>query len=126
MSYSADIESAIAECQRRSRLLLDEFEDIQRKTAATSQRLTEESIAAQREFLEEHREEIENAQAEAAEKERLEVEERERQDALAAEAREQREAIARSIAARKANDVVAPIDDEDEEAAFYQRKSWLI
>lgn len=49
-----------------------------------------------------------------------EAEEQARADA------EAREAIARSLAARKANETVLPIDDEDEESAYYRRKSWLI
>ncbi|MFD4442658.1 hypothetical protein ACFWPK_23085 [Nocardia sp. NPDC058519] len=61
--------------------------------------------------------------AEAEERERLEAEERERQEA---EAREQREAIARSIAARRANDRAAPMDDDDPEGDYYRRKSWLV
>ncbi|MFX0580513.1 hypothetical protein [Nocardia nepalensis] len=63
----------------------------------------------------------------AEEKERLEAEARAERERLEAQAREQREAIARSIAARKAHDVVTPIDDEgDEESEYYRRKSWLI
>lgn len=43
------------------------------------------------------------------------------------ETREQREAIARSAAARRVNDVVTPIDDDgDEEAEYYRRSSWLV
>ncbi|MFE3323181.1 hypothetical protein [Nocardia sp. NPDC059195] len=61
--------------------------------------------------------------AEAEERERLEAEERERQEA---EAREQREAIARSIAARRANDRAAPLDDDDPEGDYYRRNSWLV
>ena len=38
-----------------------------------------------------------------------------------------REAIARSIAARRRNDIVAPIDDDgDDEAKYYRRNSWLV
>ncbi|WP_433661771.1 hypothetical protein ACQPW1_06145 [Nocardia sp. CA-128927] len=115
MSYAEEIERVAEECRRRSALLLDEFEEINRRTADTSRALAETSAAEMREYWAEHAEEVEKARAEAEEQERL-----------ATEAREQREAIARSMAARRANRDVAPIDEEDEEAAFYQRKSWLI
>ncbi|MFD6160126.1 hypothetical protein ACFWF7_27330 [Nocardia sp. NPDC060256] len=115
MSYAEEIERVAEECRRRSALLLDELEQINRKTADTSRDLAEAAAADMREFWSEHSEELEKARAEAEERERLET-----------EAREQREAIARSIAARKANRDVLPLDQEDEEAAFYQRKSWLI
>ncbi|MGV9751856.1 hypothetical protein [Nocardia farcinica] len=45
---------------------------------------------------------------------------------MAAELRAQREAIARSIAARRATDVVTPIDDDDPEGEYYRRESWLV
>ncbi|MGW4736725.1 hypothetical protein [Nocardia xishanensis] len=101
--------------------------EINRRTADKSRELAEQSAAAMREFWEEHGEEIAKAQAEAEERERQEVEARAEQERLAAEAREQREAIARSIAARKSKGVVTPIDeDDDPESEYYRRKSWLI
>ncbi|QIS01762.1 hypothetical protein F5X71_05030 [Nocardia brasiliensis] len=115
MSYAEEIERAAEECRRRSALLLDELEGVARRTANTNRELSEQSIADMREFWAAHAEELEKARATAEEQERQE-----------AEVREQREAIARSMAARRANREVAPVDDEDEEAAFYQRKSWLI
>ncbi|VFA94221.1 Uncharacterised protein [Nocardia farcinica] len=46
---------------------------------------------------------------------------------MAAELRAQREASARSIAARRATDVVTPIDeDDDPEGEYYRRESWLV
>ncbi|WP_378737321.1 hypothetical protein [Nocardia brasiliensis] len=115
MSYAEEIERAAEECRRRASLLLDELEQINRRTADTSRELAAQSAAEMREFWSTHAAELERARAEAEEKERLET-----------EAREQREAIARSIATRKANRDVLPIDQEDEEAAFYQRETWLI
>ncbi|PXX66515.1 hypothetical protein DFR70_103264 [Nocardia tenerifensis] len=115
MSYAEEIERAADECRRRSAQLLDELEQINRATAATSRELAETSAAGMREFHAAHADELAKARAELAERERLET-----------QAREQREAIARSIAARKANREVLPVDQEDEEAAFYQRESWLI
>ncbi|QBS43023.1 hypothetical protein [Nocardia sp. CS682] len=115
MSYAEEIERVAEECRRRSAQLLDELDEINRKTADTSRELTDKSTADLREFWTAHSAELEKARAEAEEKERLET-----------EAREQREAVARSIAARKANRDVLPVDQEDEEAAFYQRETWLI
>ncbi|WP_141717743.1 hypothetical protein [Nocardia altamirensis] len=115
MSYAEEIERAAEECRRRSALLLDELDDINRRTADTSRDLTEKSAAQLREYTAAHAGELAKARAAAEEQERLE-----------AEARAQREAIARSIATRRANRDVAPVDQEDEEAAFYQRETWLI
>ncbi|WP_405167191.1 hypothetical protein OG203_20130 [Nocardia sp. NBC_01499] len=115
MSYAEEIERVAEECRRRSALLLDELEQINQRTADTSRELAEASATEMREFWSEHADELAKARAEAEERERLET-----------EAREQREAIARSIAARKANRDVLPVDQEDEEAAFYQRETWLI
>ncbi|MEV6140238.1 hypothetical protein AB0L63_30200 [Nocardia sp. NPDC051990] len=127
MNYSDDMEQIVEEIRRRSTMLLDEFEEINRRTADKDRELAEQSAIGMRQFWEDHAEELAAAKAEAEEKERLEVEARAERERLAAEAREQREAIARSIAARKAHDVVAPIDDEgDEESEYYRRKSWLI
>lgn len=40
---------------------------------------------------------------------------------------DQREAIARSAAARRSGTVVTPIDDDgDDEAEYYRRRSWLV
>ncbi|MFI6171567.1 hypothetical protein ACIBCN_32650 [Nocardia sp. NPDC051052] len=115
MSYAEEIERVAEECRRRSALLLDELEQINRKTADTSRELTAAAAAEMREFCSAHSDELDKARAEVEERERLET-----------AAREQREAIARSIAARKAGRDVLPVDQEDEEAAFYQRETWLI
>ncbi|QIS09074.1 hypothetical protein [Nocardia arthritidis] len=115
VNWLAEIEQAAAEQRRRSALLLDELDEINRRTEEKGRQLAERSAAEMRDFWEEHAEALEKAQAEAEEKERQEAEER-----------EQREAIARSMAARKAKDTVAPIDDEDEESAYYRRDSWLV
>lgn len=115
VNYAEEIERAAEECRRRSALLLDELEQINRQTADTSRELAEAAATDMREFLAEHADKLAEARAEVEESERLET-----------EAREQREAIARSIAARRANRDVLPVDQEDEEAAFYQRETWLI
>ncbi|RDI51718.1 hypothetical protein [Nocardia mexicana] len=106
MDYVAEIERIAAESRRRTGLLLDEIEEVNRRTAETSRQLQERWAQ----------------EAVAEEEARAEAEERERQEA---EAREQREAIARAAAARRANQNFVPVDDEDEDDAYYRRKSWL-
>ncbi|MGV9820326.1 hypothetical protein [Nocardia xishanensis] len=105
MNYEIEIQSIVADNQRATRMLQEEYEEMR-------QRLTRNGA------------ELVAAMEEAEERIRVEVEEQER---LAAEEREQREAIARSIAARKSKGVVTPIDeDDDPESEYYRRKSWLI
>ncbi|MFI6775616.1 hypothetical protein [Nocardia sp. NPDC050412] len=127
MNYSDEMEQIVEEIRRRSTMLLDEFEEINRRTADKDRELAEQSAIEMGRFWEDHAEELAKAKAEAEEKERLEVEAQTERERLEADAREQREAIARSIAARKAHDVVTPIDEEgDEESEYYRRQSWLI
>ncbi|MBB5914677.1 DNA repair exonuclease SbcCD ATPase subunit [Nocardia transvalensis] len=114
MSHAEEIERIAQECRRREQILVDELAEFNAHIANRSRELAERSAQQMREFWDEYGEELEKAKAEAEEKERLE-----------AEAREQREAIARAAAARKANQFVAPVDDEDEDDAYYRRKSWL-
>ncbi|NEW57954.1 hypothetical protein GV794_20175 [Nocardia cyriacigeorgica] len=127
MNYGEEIERVVEESRWRSAKLREEIADINQRTAEKSRALAERSAGEMRQFWDDHREEFHKAQEQAdaeAEKERLAAEERER---LEAEAREQRDAIARSMAARRSKDVVAPIDeDDDEESQYYQRKSWLV
>ncbi|MFI9506417.1 hypothetical protein [Nocardia sp. NPDC052566] len=86
--------------------------DANRRFISQLQMETEERRQRESEEGKELREAFARAEAEAEAKAQAEA--------------EAREAIARSIAARKANENVAPIDDEDEESAYYRRKSWLI
>lgn len=123
MNYAEEIERIGEESRRRSRMLLEELEDIKQRSADADRELAEQSAIEMRQFWEEQAAELEKAEAEA-EQARTEAEERER---VETDAREQREAIARSIAARKAHDVVTPIDeDDDPESEYYRRKSWLV
>ncbi|WP_040774564.1 hypothetical protein [Nocardia pneumoniae] len=115
VNYAEEARRLAEENQRRMALLIDEIQEINEQTAARGRVFADSLAADMGRFWAEHAAELERARAEAEEKERLE-----------AEAREQREAIARSMAARKANQTVTPVDEEDEEAKFYQRKSWLI
>ncbi|MCC3326891.1 hypothetical protein [Nocardia abscessus] len=114
VNYAEEARQLGAENQRRMSLLLDEIQAINEETAATGREFADRLVADMNEFWTAHAGEPDEAAVEA-EKQRLED-----------EAREQREAIARSMAARRANQTVTPVDDEDEEAKFYQRKSWLI
>ncbi|WP_063039073.1 hypothetical protein [Nocardia pseudovaccinii] len=126
-NYSEEIERIFEEHDRRSRMLREELVEIEQRSAERGRDFVEQMNEEMRTFWEERAEELEKAQAEADERERRETEARAEQERLAAEAREQREAIARSIAARKAHDVVTPIDeDDDPESEYYRRKSWLI
>ncbi|GAB2670149.1 hypothetical protein [Nocardia goodfellowii] len=128
VNYEAEIERIAEETRRRSAMLLEELGDVRSRTARKSEELAEQATLEMAQFWEEKAEEFAKAQAEAEEKERAEMEARAEKERLMAEAREQREAIARSIAARKSKDVVLPIDDDDDdpEAEYYRRESWLV
>lgn len=127
MNYAADIERAAAEARHRSAQLLSELADLHRRTETRGQRLAERSAAEMAQYWEDNAEAIERTLAEAEEREQREAAERAEQQRVDEEAREQREAIARSVANRRANDVVTPSDeDDDPEGAYYRRKSWLI
>ncbi|MGQ4597318.1 hypothetical protein [Nocardia sp. R6R-6] len=115
VNYAEEARRLAEENQRRMAILLDEIQEINDRTAARGREFADNLAAEMAQFRTEHAAELDRARAEAEEKERLE-----------AQAREQREAIARSMAARRANQTVTPVDEEDEEARFYQRKSWLI
>lgn len=115
VNYAEEARQLAAENQRRMSLLLDEIQAINEQTAATGRELADRLTAHMDEFWTTHADELGEAAAEAEAQQR-------RQD----EAREQRAAIARSMAARRAGQMVTPVDEEDEEAAFYRRKSWLI
>ncbi|MGY2008730.1 hypothetical protein ACW9HJ_22030 [Nocardia gipuzkoensis] len=115
VNYAEEARQLGAENQRRMSLLLDEIQAINEETAATGREFADRLVADMNEFWATHAGEPTEAAAEAEVEQQLED-----------EAREQREAIARSMAARRANQTVTPVDDEDEEAKFYQRKSWLI
>ncbi|MEV2218697.1 hypothetical protein AB0E01_02320 [Nocardia vinacea] len=127
VNYFEEAARLAEEHQRRMAILLDEIIEIRVDTAENGREFSSVAAIEMGSFWEEHAEELAKAEAEAEEKERLEVEARAEQERLAAEAREQRDAIARSIAARRANDVVTPIDeDDDPESEYYRRKSWLV
>ncbi|MET9027704.1 MULTISPECIES: hypothetical protein [Nocardia] len=115
VDYAEEARQLAAENQRRMSLLLDEIQAINEQTAATGREIADRLTAEMDEFWVTHAADLDKAAAEAEERQRLQE-----------EAQEQRAAIARSMAARRANHTVTPVDEEDEEAKFYQRKSWLI
>ncbi|MGV9724581.1 hypothetical protein [Nocardia beijingensis] len=115
VDYAEEARQLAVENQRRMSLLLDEIQAINEQTAATGREFTDRLTADMDEFWTTHAADLDQAAAEAQEQQR-------RRD----EAEEQRAAIERSMAARRANQTVRPVDEEDEEAEFYQRKSWLI
>ncbi|MGK8520517.1 hypothetical protein ACRS6B_02640 [Nocardia asteroides] len=115
VNYAEEARQLAAENQRRMSLLLDEIRSINEQTAATGREFADRLTADMDQFWADQVAELDRAAAAAEEKQR-------RED----EVREQREAVARSLAARRANQTVTPVDEEDEEAKFYQRKSWLI
>ncbi|WP_227998599.1 hypothetical protein [Nocardia australiensis] len=127
VNYAAEIERIAEEARRRSAILLEELDDVHRRTAERSHALAEQSATEMRQFWEEKAGELQKAAADAEETERREAEARAERERLEAEAREQRDAIVRSIAARKAHGYVTPVDeDDDPEGEYYRRKSWLI
>ncbi len=115
VDYAAEIERIAAENRRRMSLLMGELDDAKRRTEQDARACAEffasEARREQRE-REVQRHARENARIDA-ERERREV-----------RAREQREAMARTAAFRQANEVVGPIDDEDDD--YYRRESLLV
>ncbi|WP_040837949.1 hypothetical protein [Nocardia brevicatena] len=143
VNYGDEIERAGEETRRRLARLREDMADWNQRIAATSRALTEQSAHEMRQFWTEQERILAQRQADAeqgrAERDRRDAEERQPRETQAVrlrgeaqrpadkEARKQREAIARSAAARRANDVVTPIDDDgDEEAEYYRRPSWLV
>ncbi|MFE5478941.1 hypothetical protein ACFQ9R_24765 [Nocardia sp. NPDC056541] len=118
MNYVLELEQIFDEHARRTAILHQELDAINRATADRDRDHAERTAAGLERVL---------AQAEEDEKVRAAAEQRQAElNRLEAEAQEQRAAIARAAAARRANDVVAPYDDDDPEAEYYQRKSWLV
>ena len=127
VNYAEAIEREFEECARRTGILRAELVEIDRSAAERLHALGERATEQLRQAIEENAEEIAREQAEAEERERREAEERAERERLETEAREHREAIARAAAARRAADVVTPIDeDDDPEGEYYRRQSWLI
>ncbi|MEU2041268.1 hypothetical protein [Nocardia niwae] len=115
VDYAEEARQLAAENQRRMSLLLDEIQAINEQTAVTGREFADRLAADMDQFWAMHGEDLDKAAAEAEEQQRMQE-----------EAQQRRAAIARSMAARRANHTVAPVDEEDEEARFYRRKSWLI
>lgn len=139
VNYGDEIERAGDEARRRLARLREDMVEWNQRIAATSRGLAEQSAREMRQFWVEQERVLAQHQAKA-DQEGKDAEERQLQEAEALrlheeeaqrlrdeESRPQHEDIARSVAARRANDVVTPIDDDgDEEAEYYRRKSWLV
>jgi hypothetical protein len=112
VDYAAEIERIVAENRRRMSLLMGELDDANRRTERNAHACAEffASEARREQWEREHARK--NAEIDT---------EHERQEARA---REQREVIARVAAFRKANELVGPFDDEDDD--YYRRESWLV
>lgn len=127
MDYAAEIARIGEQARRRSALLIDDIEETKHRSAARGREAVEASVAELQQYWDEHGEELLEQERKAraeAEQARVAAEE---QEWLQGRVREQREAVARSVAARRAADVVTATDeDDDEEAAYYRRKSWLV
>ncbi|MFR9752212.1 hypothetical protein ACL02S_14415 [Nocardia sp. 004] len=123
MNYAEEARRLAEENHRRMAILLAEIEEINERTTAAGREFAENLAAEMNRFrMAQAAESAQDRTEEAGAARAEEAAER----SPAAETREHREAIARSMAVRKAGRTVTPIDEEDEEAKFYQRESWLI
>lgn len=145
MDYAAEIEHIAAEARRRSAMLMDEIDDINRQTTLRAEQFVLEAARRLRELAEEKAAEVETA----AEPEPS-VPQRIREEWSSPTVRPQvppppvapefdpnwtpeqvrqaeiRAAVARAKAARQAQSTVAPLDgDFDSESEYYRRSTWL-
>ncbi|WP_040792074.1 hypothetical protein [Nocardia paucivorans] len=134
VNHSDDI---VGQAERLTRNLLATLEEQKRRSAAEMRELNEQSAQRIQAAMKQHVQETATKRAEVRDQPSVEqprpaadtqvprVDESYR--LRDEEIREQREAMARSAAARRANNVVTPIDDDgDEEAEYYRRSSWLV
>ncbi|WP_216909490.1 hypothetical protein [Nocardia noduli] len=127
MDYAREIEYADEDFRRRSQSQLDELEHGKREIEAAYQGAIEQVLAEERQAREER--ELAEAAAETGGAAQAEAAARAERERLEAEAREQRESIARSAASRQAHGYVAPSDDDewdDPDSQYYRRESWLV
>jgi len=146
VDYAAEIEQIAAEARRRSAMLLDEIDDINRQTTLRAEQFVLEAARRLRELAEEKAAEVETAaEPEPSVPQRIREEwgsptvrpqvppppvatpefdlnwtpEQVRQAEI-------RAAVARAKAARQAQSTVAPLDgDFDSESEYYRRSTWL-
>ena len=126
-----DVDEIADEVYRRSSARLSELRAANQRMAAEFQALTEQTAANMRQAAERAEKEAQTAARSPAEKTTALETERpapvETSRPVAGDVYDQREAIARSAAARRSGTVVTPIDDDgDDEAQYYRRTSWLV
>lgn len=129
--FFRDVDEIADDVYRRSSDRLSELRAANQRVAAEIRALTEQTAQNMRQVAEQAEKEAQAAalgpeeQTTALEAERPAPMETGRP--VAGDLFDQREAIARSAAARRSGTVVTPIDDDgDDEAEYYRRKSWLV
>ncbi|MFC4124804.1 hypothetical protein [Nocardia rhizosphaerae] len=140
MDYAAEIEQIAAEARRRSALLMDEIDEIDRQTAMRAEQFAVDAAARLRELAEQEPEATETAEPQPVQPEPdYEAPARAAAPPVAAPfvpdptmtPEQQRQAeiravVARARAAREARSTVAPSDgDYDSESEYYRRSTWL-
>ncbi|MEU4706038.1 hypothetical protein AB0G00_06350 [Nocardia salmonicida] len=145
MDYAAEIEQIAAEARRRSAMLMDEIDDINRQTTLRAEQFVLEAARRLRELTEEKA-----TEGETAPEPEPSVSQRIREEWSSPPVRPQippppaapefdpnwtseqvrqaeiRAAVARAKAARQAQSTVAPSDgDFDSESEYYRRSTWL-
>ncbi|WP_280402600.1 hypothetical protein [Nocardia carnea] len=126
-----DVDEIAEEVYRRSSDRLSELRAANQRTAAEIRALTEQTADNMRQLAEQAEKETQKAARNPEEQITVFGAERsapvESNRPVAGDVYDQREAIARSAAARRLGTVVTPIDDDgDDEAEYYRRKSWLV
>ncbi len=140
MDYAAEIEQIAAEACRRSAMLLDEIDEIDRQTSLRAARFAVDAAQRLRELAEQEsgEEEPETAEKPPVQEEPVRPIAPVRpvppstpfvaDSSMSHEQRqaEIRAAVARAKAARQARSTVAPSDgDFDSESEYYRRSTWL-
>lgn len=147
MDYAAEIEQIAAEARRRSAMLMDEIDEINRQTALSAEQFAVEAAQQLRELAEQ---ETTDEEAETVEPQPVQGSENPVHEVAPVTAgqpppsghvafvpdptmtpeqqrqAEIRAAVARAKAAREARSTVAPSDgDYDSESEYYRRSAWL-
>ncbi|MFI5502006.1 hypothetical protein ACIA5E_23340 [Nocardia asteroides] len=139
MDYAAEIEQIAAEARRRSAILMDEIDDINRRTSLRADQLAVEAAEQLRALTESEMPEAEPGLTEPQPVQYDPAPPVTRHvpapppfvpdPTMSPEQQQQAEiraAIARAKAAREARSTVAPSDgDYDSESEYYRRSTWL-
>ncbi len=126
-----DVDEIAEDVYRRSSARLSELRAANQRMAAESRALTEQTAGKIRQTVERAENETRKAGRSLDDQSTVLGDERsalaEPVQPGAGDLYDQREAIARSAAARRSGTVVTPIDDDgDDEAEYYRRRSWLV